>query len=106
MSNLGFTSSVDTRLPVGEDIADQWSARTMRETLALWLVGLLCAVVALAFTALLLDQDSALLDQRFKLLKSLLDVLVGPIVTLLSTVLGFYFGTQAAQRANSKGSGS
>lgn len=104
MSNSGFTSNVDPLSPAGEDIADRRSARAMRETLALWLVGLLCTVVALAFAALLLDQDSAMLDQRFKDLKSLLDVVVGPVVTLLSTVLGFYFGTQAAQRAGSNSS--
>lgn len=105
MDNLGFTLIVERLASVGEDIADRRSARAMRETLALWLVGLMCAVVALAFTALLLDQDSSMLEQRFKQLKSLLDVLVGPIVTLLSTVLGFYFGTQAIKSGGSKDGG-
>ena len=70
----------------------------MRETITIWLLGLLCAVIGLSFAALLLDQDIVAADRRVANLKALLDVVVGPVVTLLSSVIGFYFGLQSAQR--------
>lgn len=86
--------------PLGDDPGgDHRSQRGMREAITVWLLGLLCVVVGLAFTALLLDEDPTLADQRFAHLKTLLDVVVGPIVTLLSSVIGFYFGLQSARDA-------
>ncbi len=107
----GVSRARDIRKPVSahidavlvEDIADRRSARSMREIIAVWLVGLLCAVVALAFVALFLDPEGDALDKRFQHLKALLDVVLGPVVTLVSSAIGFYFGTQVAQP---KGSGS
>jgi hypothetical protein len=81
-----------------ETSRDHRSQRGMRETITIWLLGLLCAVIGLSFAALLLDQDIVAADRRVANLKALLDVVVGPVVTLLSSVIGFYFGLQSAQR--------
>ena len=75
---------------MGEDAR---STGIMRETITTWLVGLLCAIVALAFAGVLLGDKVA----KFADLKALLDVIVTPVIALLSTVLGFYFGTQSAK---------
>lgn len=100
-ADRGWGVHAQVEQPIG-DAGDQQSQRGMREIITVWLLGLLCAVVALAFTALFLDSDAAQQKERYTHLKSLLDVLVGPVVTLLSSVIGFYFGTQAA-RAGSAG---
>ena len=71
-----------------------------REIITLWLVGLLCAVVAFSFVGFFLDSSKSGTEEYFKNLKSLLDVLVGPILTLLSTAIGFYFGSQAGRGTN------
>lgn len=71
-----------------------------REIIAVWLLGLLCAIVGLAFTAYFLTLDGVAPDKRFENLKTLLDVLVGPILTLLSSAIGFYFGARSAQGNN------
>ncbi len=84
---------------------DQRSHRGMREIITVWLLALLCAVVALAFIAVFVDDDVVQLDRRFVHLKNLLDVVLGPVVTLLSSVIGFYFGSQAAQQQRGGGAG-
>ncbi|HEY8976100.1 MAG TPA: hypothetical protein VIN75_17925 [Burkholderiaceae bacterium] len=92
--------SVDTEevAPVGDAASsDKRSQRGMRETITIWLLVLLCVVVGLAFVVVLYDVDPAIADKRFEHLKNLLDVMLGPIVTLLSSVIGFYFGSQVAQ---------
>jgi hypothetical protein len=76
---------------------DRRSQRGMREIIAVWLIALLFLVIGLAFTALFLDDEVALIDRRFQHLKSLLDVIIGPVATLLSSAIGFYFGIQASQ---------
>lgn len=79
-----------------EDLADRRSVRYMREIIAMCLLGLLFGLVALAFIALLADTGGEAADKRFAHLKSLLDVLVGPLITLASSAIGFYFGTQVS----------
>ena len=65
-----------------------------RQTITLWLIGLLCAIVALTFVALLArGAASGFRDQQFfHELKQVLDVLLGPVITLLASAIGFYFG--------------
>jgi hypothetical protein len=83
---------------VGEvSSSDRRSQRGMRETITIWLLVLLCFVIGLAFVVVLYDVDPAMADKRYERLKNLLDVMLGPVVTLLSSVIGFYFGSQAAQ---------
>ena len=69
----------------------------MREFIAIWLIALLFLIICLAFTAIFLDDDPTMLDKRFQHLKSLLDVIIGPVATLLSSAIGFYFGMQISQ---------
>lgn len=76
---------------------DRRSHRGMREFIAVWLIALLFLIISLAFTAVFLDDDPAMLDKRFQHLKSLLDVIIGPVSTLLSSAIGFYFGMQVNQ---------
>lgn len=93
--------------PIGEATgAEPPSQGRTREWIALWLVGLLCTIVALTFVALfLIDRLHTDPKDAFQNLKGVLDVLVGPIVTLLSSVVGFYFGSRTAQSAAAMGAG-
>lgn len=65
-----------------------------RQTITLWLIGLLCAIVSLTFVALFArGAATGFTDPAFfQELKQVLDVLVGPVITLLASAIGFYFG--------------
>lgn len=65
-----------------------------RQTITLWLIGLLCAIVGLTFVALFARGVSTGFTDKefFHELKQVLDVLVGPVITLLASAVGFYFG--------------
>lgn len=90
---------------VGEKVSDEPPVRAepynadrsrdaTRQTITLWLIGLLCAIVSLTFVALFArGAASGFADKDFfQELKQVLDVLVGPIITLLASAIGFYFG--------------
>lgn len=65
-----------------------------RRWLAYALVILLCATVIASFVSLwLLDQDG------FINLKALLELVFAPIITLVGTATGFYFGGRSAPSA-------
>jgi hypothetical protein len=70
-----------------------------RQIITLWLIGLLCVIVAFAFVALFArGASSGFTDRQFFLeLKQVLDVLVGPVITLLASAVGFYFGSKQSQ---------
>jgi hypothetical protein len=89
-------NTVDLLDPIGDSSGEAAQGRT-REIIAVWLLGLLCAIVALAFTGYFLTLDGNDVQKQFANLKTLLDVLVGPIITLLSSAIGFYFGSRTAQ---------
>lgn len=94
------TNKTDELTPSGSETSEQREQRSQgktREIITVWLLGLLCVVVGLAFTAYFLDADGVDAKERFAQLKTLLDVLVGPIITLLSSAIGFYFGSRTAQ---------
>lgn len=94
------TNKTDEVTPSGSETSEQREQRSQgktREIIAVWLLGLLCAVVGLAFAAYFLQSDGVEPKERFTQLKTLLDVLVGPIITLLSSAVGFYFGSRTAQ---------
>ncbi|HRH88052.1 MAG TPA: hypothetical protein PLO41_14475 [Rubrivivax sp.] len=99
---LGEPASIETReSSTFEDVySPQDKARDdTRQTIALWLIGLFCTIVVLCFTALFmigLRSKEGFDQQFFTNLKTLLDVLVGPVITLLSAAVGFYFGNQQA----------
>lgn len=65
-----------------------------RQTITLWLIGLLCAIVSLTFVALFARGAASGFTHEgfFQELKQVLDVLVGPVITLLASAIGFYFG--------------
>jgi len=76
-----------------------------RQTITLWLLGLLCAIVALVFVAIFARGASTGYggEHFFAEMKQVLDVIVGPIITLLASAVGFYFGSkQAEQNASRK----
>ena len=104
----GSTNQEDTdsnvrELPFGEEE----SRNATRQTIALWLVGLLCVIVGLTFTALFARGASSGFGhpEFFRELKQVLDVLLGPVITLLASAVGFYFGYKQgslAEQANKK----
>ncbi len=65
-----------------------------RQTITLWLIGLFCTIVVLTFVALFARGASTGFTNKdfFSELKQILDVLVGPVITLLASAIGFYFG--------------
>ena len=66
-----------------------------RQIITLWLIGLFCVLIVLAFAALfMIGLKDGFNQGFFEKLKSLLDVLLGPVITLLSSAIGFYFGYQ------------
>ena len=84
----------------GEDKNPSYAPRdraqdSARQIITLWLIGLFCVLITLAFAALfMIGLKSGFNDDFFSKLKSLLDVLLGPVITLLSSAIGFYFGYQ------------
>lgn len=100
----------------GSDKAPTYAPRdraqdSARQIITLWLIGLFCVLITLAFAALfMVGLKSGFNDDFFTKLKSLLDVLLGPVITLLSSAIGFYFGYQQGAgtlgKENNKESGS
>jgi hypothetical protein len=102
--NAGWIKVVQADTGISrESYQDRRSQRGMREIIAVWLIALFFLVIGLAFTTLFLDDDPTLIDKRFQHLKSLLDVIIGPVATLLSSAIGFYFGIQATQNKSGQG---
>jgi hypothetical protein len=66
----------------------------------------LCAIVALTFVALFARGASTGFTDKefFHELKQVLDVLVGPVVTLLASAVGFYFGYKQGESGQGTGS--
>jgi hypothetical protein len=76
-----------------------------RQTITLWLIGLFCAIVVLAFAGLFTIGLKTGFDKDFfEHMKRLLDVLLGPVITLLSSAIGFYFGYQQGTSSEAKSS--
>lgn len=96
-------ASSDATKELGEQASDreqkyapQDRARdSARQIITLWLIGLFCVLITLAFAALfMIGLQSGFNQSFFEKLKTLLDVLLGPVITLLSSAIGFYFGYQ------------
>lgn len=85
-------------VPLGEGAYSPDRARDRtRETITLWLLGIFCVLIALSFTALFVVGLRTNFNEGFYTsLKGIVDVLVGPVVSLLSSAIGFYFGYQSA----------
>lgn len=96
-------ASSDATKELGEQVTDRepkYAPRdraqdSARQIITLWLIGLFCVLITLAFAALfMIGLQSGFNQGFFEKLKSLLDVLLGPVITLLSSAIGFYFGYQ------------
>lgn len=89
---------VDDRPAISEIIEEPYNADrsrdATRQTITLWLIGLLCAIVSLTFVALFARGSATGFTHPsfFSELKQVLDVIVGPVITLLASAIGFYFG--------------
>jgi hypothetical protein len=86
-------------LSIGEFPYNSDASRdTTRQTITLWLIGLLCAIVVLTFVALFASGASIGFKSKEFIdeLKAILNVLVGPVITLLASAVGFYFGSTKA----------
>lgn len=69
----------------------------------MWLIGLFGAIIVMAFTAIFAKGWQFGFDKEFfEQLKQLLDVLIGPVVALLSSAIGYYFGSQQGRIGNDK----
>lgn len=65
-----------------------------RKRITYWLLALLTVLFVGAFLSLFLIQG----EPTFEQLKTLLELLLGPLVALVSAATGFYFGAQSAKR--------
>lgn len=70
-----------------------------RRYITYWLLGILSATVVFSFVALAWSLSSApgSAEKNFDHTIGLLNVIFGPVVTLVSTATGFYFGAQTAR---------
>lgn len=87
----------DQSLGEGKDVykAQDKARDSARQIITLWLIGLFCVLIVLSFVALFVTGlQGGFNDDFYKNLRSLLDVLLGPVITLLSSAIGFYFGYQ------------
>jgi hypothetical protein len=69
-----------------------------RKGITYWLLTLLSLLFVISFLALATLKDSLTFDQ----LKSLVELLLGPLVALVSAATGFYFGAQSVRSAKLK----
>jgi hypothetical protein len=74
-----------------------------RRTIAYWLLGIMSLVVVLAFILLftILAASTTSTSNRVEHLITLMNVLFGPIITLVGSATGFYFGAQSAKPTGS-----
>jgi len=70
-----------------------------RKKITYWLLSLLTLLFAGAFVSLFFIEGKL----TFEHLKGLLEILLGPLVALVSAATGFYFGAQAGNRGNRPG---
>lgn len=77
-----------------EHARNSQSNRGMRETIGSWLITLLCVIVSLIFVCWIIGIKSENPKENLAYLKQIIDVVLSPVLTLLSSVIGFYFGSQ------------
>ncbi len=65
-----------------------------RKRITYWLLALLTLLVTYAFGGLFLIEGKPSFDH----LKSLVEMLLGPLIALVSAATGFYFGAQSSKK--------
>jgi hypothetical protein len=65
-----------------------------RKRITYWLLALLTLLVTYAFGGLFLIENKP----SFEHLKSLVEMLLGPLIALVSAATGFYFGAQSSKK--------
>ena len=70
-----------------------------RRNIAYWLLGLLSGIIVLAFLLLLwaLASGQGHAKENFEYISGLLNIVFGPVATLVGSAVGFYFGAQSAK---------
>jgi hypothetical protein len=92
-------------------LAETWTLARAREglraTVAKWLLSILTLVVvaALADVSYLFFAQRASTPDLANDLRTVLEILIPPLVGLVGAVTGFYFGTRAAEEGGSGASG-
>ena len=67
----------------------------MRGKIALWLLCMLAGVLLLAFISIWLKN---LIGMDIEMLRTVLTIIFGPLVTLVSAATGFYYGSRSSSR--------
>lgn len=86
------------KAPSDGSVLDAESRRTMQETITVSLIGFLGAVCVFLFVGIMFASQTGR-KETFDQLKDLVNLILGPLTTLLSTVVGFYFGAKIARTA-------
>jgi uncharacterized RDD family membrane protein YckC len=103
LENEGALLAPDTE-PILSSVPDTMKATDdlTRRVVAYVLLALIFVIVAIAFADLFiidLNAPAHVSDDEADRLMKLMDVVFGPIVTLFSSVVGFYFGARTAKDA-------
>jgi hypothetical protein len=96
---------IDSVTPVSVNDYDPDQSRDVtRQTITLWLIGLLCTIIGLTFAALFARGASNGFANKefFQELKQVLDVVLGPVTTLLASAVGYYFGYKQSDNSGVK----
>ena len=67
-----------------------------RKRITYWLLALLTILFVFAFSSLFLIEGKPSLEH----IKSLIELLLGPLIALVSAATGFYFGAQSGKKKN------
>ena len=67
-----------------------------RKRITYWLLALLSLLISFAFAGLFIIEGKP----SFEHLKSLVELLLGPLIALVSAATGFYFGAQSGSKKN------
>lgn len=74
-----------------------------RRAIAYWLLAILSGIVVMSFVVFAWALNPYDSQGNYERLVGLLQILFGPIITLVGSATGFYFGAQAANAQQSKG---
>jgi hypothetical protein len=80
-------------VPEGERFDPEPQRELVREKIALGLLGMLAVVLLFAFISIWL---SKWLGMEIEMLRTVLTIIFGPLVTLVSAATGFYYGSRSS----------